>query len=72
MRLEGTGLTRAEVEAKMLEPGYGRTSRRYALAVGLAESANASFDRSDFLFTTFGDLPNDPTFQDNLPSIFLK
>jgi pimeloyl-ACP methyl ester carboxylesterase len=77
VKLKGMGLTRAEVEAKMLEPGDGRITRRSALAVGRGESVNAGFDRSDLLFTIFGcqihsDLPNDATFQDNLLSIFLK
>lgn len=72
-----TGLTRAEVEVKMLEPGDGRLTRRSELAVRRAESINARFDRADFLFTIFGcqlhvDLPNDPTFRDNLLSIFLR
>jgi pimeloyl-ACP methyl ester carboxylesterase len=77
VKIKGTGLTRAEVEAKMLEPGDGRITRRSALAVGRGESVNNRFDRSDLLFTIFGcqihsDLPNDATFQDNLLSIFLK
>ena len=77
VKIKGTGLTRAEVEAKMLEPGDGRITRRSALAVGFGESAGGRSDRSDLLFTVFGcqihsDLPNDATFQDNLLSIFLK
>jgi pimeloyl-ACP methyl ester carboxylesterase len=77
VKIKGTGLTRADVEAKMLEPGDGRVTRRSALAVGFGESVNARFDRSDLLFTIFGcqihsDLSNDATFQDNLLSIFLK
>jgi pimeloyl-ACP methyl ester carboxylesterase len=77
VRLKGTGLTRAQVEAKMLEPGDGRITRRSALAVGRGEAVNDRFDRSDLLSTIFGcalhsDLPLDQTFQDNLLSIFLK
>jgi pimeloyl-ACP methyl ester carboxylesterase len=77
VRLKSTGLTLSQVEAKMLEPGDGRITRRSALAVGRGESVNAGFDRSDLLFTIFGcqihsDLPNNTTFQDNLLSIFLK
>ncbi|MFL6333948.1 MAG: esterase/lipase family protein [Pyrinomonadaceae bacterium] len=77
VRLKGAGLTLSQVEAKMLEPGDGRITRRSALAVGFGESAGVRFDRSDLLFTIFGcqlhsDLPNDTTFQDNLLSIFLK
>jgi hypothetical protein len=77
VRLKGTGLTLSQVEAKMLEPGDGRITRRSALAVGRGEAVNARFDRSDLLVTIFGcqfhsDLPNDTTFQDNLLSIFLK
>ena len=77
LKLKGTGLTRAEVEAKLLEPGDGRITRRSALAVSHGESIDARFDRSDLLSTIFGcalhsDLPIDQTFQDNLLSIFLK
>jgi pimeloyl-ACP methyl ester carboxylesterase len=77
VKIKGTGVTRAEVEAKLLEPGDGRITRRSALAVGRGESINSRHDRSDLLFTIFGcqihsDLPNDATFQDNLLSIFLK
>jgi len=74
VKIKGTGLTRAEVEAKMLEPGDGRITRRSALAVSRGEAVG---DRSTLSFPIFGcqlhsDLPNDLTFQDNLLSIFLK
>lgn len=74
MKLKGTGLTRAQVEAKMLEPGDGRITRRSALTISHGEAVS---DRSTLSLSIFGceihgDLPNNLTFQDNLLSILLK
>jgi hypothetical protein len=74
MKFKGRALTESQVEAKLFEPGDGRITRRSALAVSHDESIK---DRSNLSFSIFGceihgDLPNNPTFQDNLLSIFLK
>jgi pimeloyl-ACP methyl ester carboxylesterase len=77
MRLRGTDLTRAQVEDVMLEPGDGRVSRRSALAISHGESVSDQSDKTNLSVAIFGceihsDLPNNPTFQDNLLSILLK
>ena len=74
IKLNGTGLTRSQVEEKMYEPGDGRITRRSALAVTHGEAFG---DRSTLSLSIFGceihgDLPNNLTLQDNLLSIFLK
>jgi len=71
---KGNALTQPQVEARLFEPGDGRITRRSALAVSHDDSIS---DRSNLSFTIFGceihgDLPNNPTFQDNLLSIFIK
>jgi hypothetical protein len=78
--LKGTGLTQSMVEAKMFEPGDGRITRRSALAISHDEPASSGSERSTLkprlAFSIFGceihgDLPNNPTFQNNLLSILL-
>src|SRR2546421_1501035 len=74
MKSKGSGLAQSQVEAKLFEPGDGRITRHSALAISHDESIS---DKANLSFTIFGceihgDLPNNPTFQDNLLSIFLK
>jgi pimeloyl-ACP methyl ester carboxylesterase len=74
MNLKGTGLTRAQVETKMFEPGDGRITRRSALAISYGEAVGNSSVLSVSIFgcELHSDLPNNATFQDDLLSIFLK
>ncbi|MFL6208722.1 MAG: esterase/lipase family protein [Pyrinomonadaceae bacterium] len=77
LNLKGTDLTSAQVEAKLFEPGDGRVTRRSALAISHGDTVSDRSDQAHIAFAIFGceihsDLPNNPTIQDNLLSIFLR
>lgn len=76
-KLKGEGLSPSLIEAKLYEPGDGRITRRSALAVDRGEWVKEGSDSSNRALPIFGcelhaDLPNNPTFQDNMLTIFLK
>src|SRR5262249_6353988 len=79
LSFSGTTLKRKQVEAEMFEPGDGRVTRTSALGTRHDNASNDGlFDSSlNIFYAVFGceihgDLPNNPTFQDNLLTILLN
>jgi len=79
LKFSGTTFKRSAVELKMFEPGDGRVTRRSAMAArhdGVASDGlfNSSLNIAYAVFgcEIHGDLPNNPTFQDNLLSILIN
>src|SRR5215831_7596682 len=79
LTFSGTTIKRKYVEARMFEPGDGRVTRRSALgAAHDGEPSDGLFNsKLNITYAVFGceihgDLPNNPTFQDNLLSILIN
>ena len=79
LKFSGTIFKRSAVEAKMFEPGDGRVTRRSAMGTRHdGQVSDGLFNSSlNITYAVFGceihgDLPNNPTFQDNLLSILVN
>ncbi len=79
LSFSGTTIKRSAVELRMFEPGDGRVTRKSAMGArhdGVASDGlfNSSLNITYAVFgcEIHGDLPNNPTFQNNLLSILVN